>query len=141
MAPGSSPVRLGCALLLVLVVLCSPLLAQIGGLGARHEISVSNPDARKSAASAVDAYNRDSNSPNYYKLLRIVKAEMQVSYVARHCDVGPQVWFLDRHVTKCGSLRMGLRLPSLGHILARNRRDASGLGSAPSLQDWLKEGS
>ncbi|KAJ7307589.1 hypothetical protein JRQ81_009617 [Phrynocephalus forsythii] len=77
MAPGSSPVRLGCALLLLLV-LCSALSVQSQRLvGGRQEVPVSDPGAQEAAAFAMDAYNQGSNSLYYYKLLRVLKVETQ----------------------------------------------------------------
>ncbi|KAF7238404.1 Cystatin [Varanus komodoensis] len=71
-----SPGALALALpLLLLPALAASRVPMPGGLVDR---SVADPDVRKAAAFAVEAYNRASNSLFYYKVLRILDAKSQV---------------------------------------------------------------
>ncbi|XP_063001738.1 cystatin-like [Elgaria multicarinata webbii] len=72
-----SPVASASILGLMVLVLVAPALVQ-GMPGGVEDVPVSDPGVQQAAAFAVQAYNNASNSPFYYKALRIVTARRQV---------------------------------------------------------------
>ncbi|XP_039214408.1 cystatin-1-like [Crotalus tigris] len=72
-----------------LVVLCSLLmlptvLLQVGVPGGLSPASVTDEGVQNAAAFAVEQYNERSDNTNYFKVLRIVKAETQVVAGAKY---------------------------------------------------------
>ncbi|KAK9391303.1 cystatin-1-like [Crotalus adamanteus] len=72
-----------------LVVLCSllilptVLLQEVGMPGGLSPASVTDEGVQNAAAFAVEQYNERSDNTNYFKVLRIVKAQIQVQLEIR----------------------------------------------------------
>ncbi|KAM3824727.1 cystatin-like [Vipera latastei] len=79
-------IQLPCPLFLLcsLLMLPSVLLQDVGMPGGLFPVSVTEKGVQEAAAFAVEQYNERSNNPNYFKELRVVKAQSQVVAGAKY---------------------------------------------------------